>query len=86
MGININMKDEKTQPRHYTDFSITPIDAIEIWGLGFSTGNAVKYIARAGKKEGETALDDLKKAQWYLSREIKRITDIKNKEENDCGK
>ena len=66
------MADDKTNPKHYTDFSITPVDAIEAWKLEFSLGNAVKYIARAGKKAGETSLDDLRKAQWYLNREIER--------------
>jgi hypothetical protein len=44
------------------------IKVIEAWGLGFSLGNAVKYIARAGKKDDR--LEDLKKARWYLDREI----------------
>jgi hypothetical protein len=38
--------------------------------LGFSLGNAVKYILRAGKK-GD-AIQDLRKAVWYLNREIER--------------
>lgn len=44
------------------------IEVIEAWQLGFNLGNVVKYIARAGKKENE--LQDLKKALWYLEREI----------------
>jgi hypothetical protein len=67
------MTDTKTEPKHYTDFPITPIDAIEVWGVGFSIGNAIKYMARAGKKDGETTLDDLRKARWYLNREIERL-------------
>lgn len=46
------------------------IDVIEDWLLGFHLGNAVKYIARAGKKGDR--LEDLKKAAWYLNREIER--------------
>lgn len=67
------MSDTKTEPKHYTDLAITPIDAIEVWGVGFSIGNAIKYMARAGKKDGESPLDDLRKARWYLTREIERL-------------
>lgn len=37
-------------------------------GRGFCLGNTVKYIARAGKKGDR--VEDLKKALWYLQREI----------------
>lgn len=57
-------------PPHYTFGKLEVIDVIEDWDLGFHLGNAVKYIARAGKK-GD-ALEDLRKARWYLEREIKR--------------
>jgi hypothetical protein len=56
------------RPAHYLSSGLEPITAIEAWGLGFNLGNSVKYIARAGKK-GD-ALEDLKKAAWYLQREI----------------
>ena len=60
-----------TKPPHYTFSDIEPIDAIEAWELGYHRGNAVKYIARAGRKGDE--LEDLMKARWYLEREIKRL-------------
>jgi hypothetical protein len=60
-------------PPHYNSGSIEVIDAIEDWELGFSLGNAVKYIARAGKKSPETYIQDLEKAIWYLNRELQRI-------------
>lgn len=44
------------------------IKVIEAWELNFHLGNAVKYIARAGKKGA--AKQDLEKAVWYLQREI----------------
>jgi len=49
---------------------VTPIDIIEMYDLNFSLGNVIKYVLRAGKKEGESDLDDLNKALWYLQREI----------------
>lgn len=57
-------------PPHYggADNPYEAIKVIEAWGLGFHLGNAVKYIARAGKKGA--ALEDLKKARWYLDRLI----------------
>ncbi len=44
------------------------IKVIEAWGLGFNLGNTVKYISRAEKKGAP--VEDLKKAAWYLEREI----------------
>ena len=47
------VKPSVTHPAYYKDRKIEPIDVIEAWGLDFCLGNAVKYIARAGKKDGE---------------------------------
>ena len=58
-------------PWYYADLSIEPINVIEAWNLGFCLGNTMKYIARAGQKTPDM-LVDLKKAQWYLDREITR--------------
>lgn len=57
-------------PPHYggADNPYEAIKVIEAWELNFHLGNTVKYISRAGKKN--SALEDLKKAQWYLNREI----------------
>lgn len=57
-------------PAYYQAGGIEAIDVIEAWGLGFCLGNTVKYIARAGKKGSR--LTDLKKAAWYLNREIEK--------------
>ena len=65
--------DEINHPDHYAkDRKHEPIDVIEEYGLNFSLGNVIKYISRAGRKEGVDELVDLKKAAWYLNREIKR--------------
>lgn len=60
-------------PAHYggADNPYEAIKVIEAWGLGFCLGNAIKYIARAGKKGA--LVEDLKKARWYLDREIARL-------------
>lgn len=58
-------------PTHYhSESGIEVIDAIEAWGLGFSLGNAIKYIARSGRKDPDKAVQDLQKAIWYIQRDI----------------
>lgn len=66
------MPDE-INPNHYRGFSngAQVIDIAE--RLNFNRGNAIKYIARAGRKPGSSAHTDLLKAKWYLEREIARI-------------
>ena len=65
--------DNVNHPSHYTDGKIEVIDFIEDKKLNFHRGNAVKYIARAGKKNPEKEIEDLKKAAWYINREIERL-------------
>jgi hypothetical protein len=61
-------------PAHYGgDTVYEAIKVIEAWSLGFCLGNAVKYICRNGEKNGTRALDDLRKARWYLDREIRKL-------------
>ena len=60
-------------PSHYNTGKIEVIDAIEDWNLNFNKGNAVKYIARAGKKDINKELEDLEKSIWYLNREIEML-------------
>jgi cytochrome c biogenesis protein ResB len=68
-------KETVNHPLHYGgDTVYEAIKVIEAWELGFCLGNAVKYIARAGKKDERTAVEDLKKAAWYLNREIERLS------------
>ena len=64
--------EEIDHPAHYNVGNIEVIDAIEDWGLGFHLGNAVKYIARAGRKDPAKTEEDLKKAVWYIERFIKK--------------
>lgn len=55
-------------PKHYTQGQYEVIDVIEDWNLGFHLSNAIKYIARANYKGNKE--EDLKKALWYIQREI----------------
>jgi len=65
-------KDNVNHPDHYggADNPYEAIKVIEAWKLGFNLGNAVKYIARAGKKDQTVVAEDLEKAIWYIRREI----------------
>lgn len=67
-----DMADSVNHPAHYggEDNPYEAIKVIEAWELGFNTGNAVKYISRAGKKDPAKELEDLQKAVWYLEREV----------------
>lgn len=71
------MNDIINHPSHYTDGKIEVIDFIEDKQLNFHRGNAIKYIARAGKKNKETEIEDLEKAAWYINREIQRLEKLK---------
>lgn len=65
------MSDLVNHPPHYTSHP-SGIEAIEItrW-MNFNLGNAMKYIWRAGLKVD--AIEDLKKAEFYIRDEIKRL-------------
>lgn len=71
--------DNVNSPSHYIygKKGIETIDYIEDKGLNFNLGNVVKYVSRCGHKKTKSmsaeakAIEDLKKALWYLNREIK---------------
>ena len=62
--------DAINHPKHYNFSKIEVIEAIEAWELNYHCGNTVKYVARAGRKDPKTEIQDLEKAQWYLNRKI----------------
>ena len=61
--------DPVNHPPHYKTGGIETIDFIEAKDLNYRLGNVVKYVARAGRKATDP-IEDLKKARWYLDREI----------------
>ena len=64
--------DSVDHPSHYTAYKgVEIIDLTE--QMNFNRGNAVKYIARAGLKNPATEVEDLRKAAWYINREIQRL-------------
>ena len=64
-------KEMVNHPSHYNMGKYEAIDVIEDWNLGFNLGNALKYLSRAGHKDD--IIQDLKKAKWYIDREIQRL-------------
>jgi len=61
-------------PDHYKgDRQYEPIAVIEDWGLNYRLGNALKYLSRNGRKPGEDPREGLRKAIWYLEREIESL-------------
>jgi hypothetical protein len=71
------MNDNVDHPYHYggNGNPYETINVIEAWDLGFCLGNAVKYISRAGKKNPDTEIEDLKKAIWYINRRIQELNE-----------
>lgn len=71
----MSQPEKVNHPAHYGggDNPYEVIKVIDAWGLGFSLGDCVKYVARAGKKPTEGELDDLKKGRWYLDHEIEKL-------------
>ena len=64
------VNDVVNHPSHYTAHP-SRVECIQITEhMGFNLGNAIKYIWRADLKND--AIEDLKKARWYVDREISR--------------
>ena len=67
-----NRGDPVNNPAHYTVGGIETIDFIEAKKLNYRLGNVVKYLTRADHKGNK--IEDLRKAQWYLEREIESLS------------
>lgn len=71
---DVSKEDIIGHPNHYCEGrKYEPKDVIRDWNLNFNLGNAVKYISRNGRKDGNSALQDLKKARQYLDFEIEYL-------------
>lgn len=73
----IGSHDPVNNPTHYNSHP-SGIECIQVTEhMNFNLGNVVKYLWRAGEKGN--LLEDLKKAAWYLNREIERVSQCKKK-------
>lgn len=70
--IEDDQSDMVNHPAHYggADNPYEAIKVINAWELNFNLGSAVKYIARAGKKDPSKELEDLKKAAFYINYQV----------------
>jgi hypothetical protein len=66
------VKDNVNSPSHYKVGGIETIDYIEAKSLNYNLGNVVKYVSRSDYKGSK--VEDLKKARWYLCREISNLS------------
>ena len=65
-------QDDPVNPTHYTRFPVEPIEILEC--LPYNTASAAKYIIRCeAKGDNRDAITDLKKAIWFIQRELKRL-------------
>jgi hypothetical protein len=82
--VEMPLEDDAVNPQHYKGLGqYSAVHVIRRWsahrrslgldGVGFDVGNALKYIQRAGTKNGESEVRDLKKAVWYLSSRIHEL-------------
>jgi len=82
------MNDQVNRPKHYTSHP-SGIDCIQITEhMGFNLGNALKYIWRCDLKKD--AVEDLRKARWYIDREIAKRTAVSDYSnfvpDKECGR
>ena len=68
-----SVNDPVNHPAHYCDGGIETLDYIVAKKLDFFLGQVCKYISRAGKKDPEKEVEDLKKARFYLDRKIELL-------------
>jgi len=69
-------KEQVNHPDHYqfgNDRTYEVIKIIEVYDFDFHIGNCFKYISRAGKKQKDKEIEDLKKARFYLDRKIQNL-------------
>lgn len=65
--------DPVNHPTHYTNHP-SGIECIQVTEhFNFCIGNAIKYLWRNGLKDGNSNVQDLKKAVWYINREIQTL-------------
>lgn len=67
------MASDPISPSYYASLDPEPRRVIRKWRLGFNLGSAIKYIARAGKKDPSKHIEDLEKAKRYIEMEIEDL-------------
>lgn len=65
--------DQVVHPNHYERWAVEPVTFIMDNGLEFWRGNVIKYVMRAGLKEGQSEVTDLQKAKRYIEMRINQL-------------
>jgi len=73
-GMSYVVDDPVEHPAHYTRNGVELIDVID--SLPYCRGAAIKYIYRAGIKDKDKEIEDLRKAAWMIEREIQRLSGL----------
>jgi hypothetical protein len=68
------VSDPVNSPAHYTSHPSGVECVVVAEHFTFNVGNAIKYLWRAGLKAGADPVEDLRKASWYVNREIQRLS------------
>ena len=77
-------KDDPVEPQHYLQFPVEPIEILEL--LPYNRASAAKYIIRCeAKGNAQDAILDLKKALWFINREVRRLQNLENNTANGQG-
>ena len=81
----MKINDSVNHPNHYCEGRrYEPWDVIVDWQLDYLTGNAVKYLSRAGRKDGESKeIEDLRKAVAYIEKRIEVLESRKSEDSDD---
>ena len=76
--------DNVNYPNHYCEGrKYEPWDVIVDWQLDYLTGNAVKYLSRAGRKDPDKEVEDLRKAVAYVEKRIEVLESRKSDDSYD---
>ena len=80
----MKMNDSVNHPNHYCEGRrYEPWDVIVDWQLDYLTGSAVKYLSRAGRKDPNKEVEDLRKAIAYIEKRIEVLESRKSDDSYD---
>ena len=80
----MKINDSVNHPNHYCEGRrYEPWDVIVDWKLDYLTGSAVKYLSRAGRKDSNKEVEDLRKAVAYIEKRIEVLESIKSSDSDD---
>ena len=80
----MKINDSVNHPNHYCEGrKYEPWDVIVDWELDYLTGSAVKYLSRAGRKDQNKEVEDLRKAVAYIEKRIEVLESRKSDDSDD---